>query len=104
MTVITGSNIIAARWMALRSAIVLHLRVPQFDRSKLLRVCKHNGFKGRTLKQARVWVDEMCDDVGLRRDAGIPSAHAFIKAAPMDPDGKLMAATIADPKVRLDVP
>lgn len=30
------------------------------------------GFTGKTLKQARVWVDDECDKLGIARDAGIP--------------------------------
>ncbi len=64
MTVLTGKAIYIAQRMTLRSKVSLHL------------ACRAHGFKGRTLKQARVWVDEYCDALGIPRDAGIPAKYA----------------------------
>ena len=73
MTTLVGNQVRIAAWLSLRSFICLHLRVPAFDRRRVLYACKSNGFKGRTLAQARVWVDEQCDALGIARDAGIPA-------------------------------
>ena len=72
MVTLVGKQVVLAGWLALRSFICLHLRVKQFDRAKVLAACRSRGFKGRTLAQARVWVDTQCDALGLRRDQGIP--------------------------------
>jgi hypothetical protein len=76
MAVLTGKAIYIAQRMALRSKVSLHLAVPGFDRRIVLAQCRAHGFKGRTLKQARVWVDEYCDALGIPRDAGIPAKYA----------------------------
>lgn len=73
MTTLTGNQVRIAAWLALRSYICLHISVPAFDRRKVLAACKSRGFTGRTLAQARVWVDTQCDALGIARSAGIPA-------------------------------
>jgi hypothetical protein len=76
MTTLVGHQVVLASWMALRSSIYLHLAVPSFNRRNVLAAARSRGFTGRTLEQARVWVDEQCDALGLARDAGLPARHA----------------------------
>jgi hypothetical protein len=75
MSALTGDWIYIAQRMALRSKVSLHLAVPAFDRRIVLSQCRMHGFKGRTLRQARVWVDEYCDALGIPRDAGLPAKY-----------------------------
>lgn len=75
MTTLTGSPIVIAQRMAIRSAVSLHLAVPAFDRRKILATCRRHGFTGRTIEQARVWVDAYCDELGIPRNAGLPACY-----------------------------
>lgn len=73
MTTITDPYVIAQyKWMSLRSYIALHQSVPAFKRTQVLHVCRRSGFTGRTLEQARRWVDIQCDEMGLTRTQGLP--------------------------------
>jgi hypothetical protein len=75
VTTLTGKQVHIAAWLALRACICLHISVPAFNRRGVLAACKNRGFKGRTLAQARVWVDEQCDALSIARNAGIPAKH-----------------------------
>lgn len=75
MTTLEGDQVRIASMLSLRSFIALHLAVPHFDRRKVLAAARSHGFTGRTLAQARVWVDEYCDKHGIPRNAGLPAKY-----------------------------